>query len=176
MRLIDADALWEEAFKVWGIETDGGETNLFMEMINNSPTISPTPNDPLTLEELREMEGKPFPVWCDKVNGYIFIAATKTEPYNQVWFFNHKGRCDTVLYYHTEFYRCNPNKVISVSPKVYGKWVWFEEENGNPLSGFDYNYGWKCSRCGFLLPNDYDDPDCEPKIKYCQNCGAKLGE
>lgn len=56
MRLIDADALFEEAFKVWGTEADAGETNLFMEMINNAPTIAPPPNDPLPLKELREME------------------------------------------------------------------------------------------------------------------------
>lgn len=61
MRLIDADALFDEAFKVWGTEADGGETNLFMEMINNAPTITPLPNDPLTMEELRGMDGEP--VW-----------------------------------------------------------------------------------------------------------------
>lgn len=65
-------------------------------------------NEPLTLEELREMEGEATPVWCDKVNGYVFIAATETEPYNQVWFFNHKGFAYTVLYYHTKFYRRKP--------------------------------------------------------------------
>ena len=64
MRPIDADALFDSAFKVWGTEADGGETNLFMEMINDAPTISPPPNDPLTLEQLREMDGEP--VWvCD---------------------------------------------------------------------------------------------------------------
>ena len=62
MRPIDADALFDAAFKVWGTEADGGETNLFMEMINNAPTIAPPPNDPLTLEQLREMDGDP--VWC----------------------------------------------------------------------------------------------------------------
>lgn len=133
-------------------------------------------NNPLTMEELREMEGKPVPVWCDKVNGYVFIALTKTEPYNQVWFLNHKGRCDMVLYYRTNFYLYKSEKEMSVSPKTQDKLVWFEEKNGNPLSGFDYNYGWKCSRCGFVLPIDYDDPDCKPNIKYCQNCGAKLSE
>lgn len=30
MRLIDADALFDAAFKAWGNEADGGETNLFM--------------------------------------------------------------------------------------------------------------------------------------------------
>lgn len=31
------------------------------ELILNTPTIAPPPNDPLTLEELREMDGEP--VW-----------------------------------------------------------------------------------------------------------------
>lgn len=61
MRPIDADALFDKAFEVWGTEVDGGETNLFMEMINNAPTIAPPPNGPLTLEQLRGMDGEP--VW-----------------------------------------------------------------------------------------------------------------
>lgn len=68
------------------------------------------PNEPLTLEELRGIEGKSHPVWCDKVNGYVFIAAVETEPYNQVWFFNCKGCCGTVLYYRTKFYRRPPKE------------------------------------------------------------------
>lgn len=74
------------------------------------------PNDPLTLEELREIEGKSVPVWCDKANGYIFIAVTKTEPYNQVWYFNHKGFACTVLYYSTKFYRRKPEVVADAMP------------------------------------------------------------
>lgn len=70
------------------------------------------PNDPLTMAELREMEGKSVPVWCDKVNGYIFIAVTKMEPYNKVWFFNHTGKWDTILYYSTKFYRRKPEEEI----------------------------------------------------------------
>lgn len=95
-------SIWEQANTLKATLDD------FFE--KEQPTIFLPPNDPLTMEELREIEGKPFPVWCDKINGYIFIAATKTEPYNQVWFFNHKGRCNTVLYYHTKFYRRNPEE------------------------------------------------------------------
>lgn len=76
MRLIDADALFCAAFEIWGNEADGGETNLFMEMINHASTIAPPPNDPLTLEELREMDGEP--VWVEttdikKANRYAFV-------------------------------------------------------------------------------------------------------
>ena len=38
-RLIDADALWDVAYKAWGTEYDPWVCNLFMEMINNAPTI-----------------------------------------------------------------------------------------------------------------------------------------
>lgn len=72
--------------------------------------LTQPPNTPITLDELREIEGKPVPVWCDKANGYIFIATTKTEPYNQVWYFNYKGFSDTVLYYSTKFYRRKPEE------------------------------------------------------------------
>ena len=62
MRPIDGDALFDDAFEVWGNEADGGETNLFMGMINNAPTIAPPPNDPLTMEQLREIDGEPVKV------------------------------------------------------------------------------------------------------------------
>ena len=64
MRLIDANALFDKAFEVWGTEVDGGETNLFMEMINNAPTITQPPNAPLTLDELGKIyENEEGPVW-----------------------------------------------------------------------------------------------------------------
>ena len=39
-----------------------------LDLILNAPTITPPPNDPLTLEELREMDGEP--VWVVELNGY----------------------------------------------------------------------------------------------------------
>ena len=62
MRLIDADSLkieliasTELGWEVWGVEE---------EDIKNAPTIYPIPNDPLTIDQLLEMDGEP--VWiCD---------------------------------------------------------------------------------------------------------------
>lgn len=112
MRLIDADQLISDIQSHNDMEENNPtwRSKDVVMLLENAPE---PPNDPLTLEELREMDGKPVPVWCDKVNGYIFIAATKTEPYNQVWFFNHKGHWDTVLYYHTKFYRRKPEEGTS---------------------------------------------------------------
>ncbi len=60
MRAIDADALFDEVFRVWGTEIDAGIANEFMALINAAPTIAPPPNDPLTPEELRRMGGEPY--------------------------------------------------------------------------------------------------------------------
>ena len=40
-RLIDADALFEEVYKVWGTEYDASECNSLMGFINDAPTIIP---------------------------------------------------------------------------------------------------------------------------------------
>ncbi len=40
-RLIDADALFEEVYKVWGTEYDASECNSLMSFINAAPTIIP---------------------------------------------------------------------------------------------------------------------------------------
>lgn len=73
MRLIDADAcpkLFDAKFKETKRLILAGEKHLdnlaegFMEannVIRSMPTIAPPPNDPLTLDELREMDGEP--VW-----------------------------------------------------------------------------------------------------------------
>lgn len=92
MRLIDADALFDAAFKVWGDEVDAGETNLFMEMINNALTITTPPNNPLTLDELRVMDGEP--VWvdflkCPEASGWMLISVSRHCVYDGLL-----GNCD----------------------------------------------------------------------------------
>ena len=62
MRPIDGDALFDKVYKAFGDDIDGGMANLFMGWINEAPTLTP-PNEALTLDELREMDGEP--VWVD---------------------------------------------------------------------------------------------------------------
>lgn len=59
-------------------------------------------------------------------------------------------------------------------PVRHAEWEWFDELNGNPLEGQDRDWGWRCSGCKTELPDDYDDPDCKPEMKYCSECGAKM--
>lgn len=67
MRLIDADKLqidMEEkifcgdgTYKIWGYSS---------QQIKSAPTVTLPPNPPLTLDELREMDGEP--VWIQSLN------------------------------------------------------------------------------------------------------------
>lgn len=61
-----------------------------------------------------------------------------------------------------------------VEPVRHAEWEWFGELNGNPLDGQDRDWGWRCSGCKTVLPDDYDDPDLKPSLKYCPECGAKM--
>lgn len=60
------------------------------------------------------------------------------------------------------------------APVVHGQWEWFDEDTGTPITGYEREWGWRCTHCKEELPDDYDDPDCQPKFKYCPNCGAKM--
>lgn len=69
MRLIDADKLFdfltEQLDKETGMYSKGRNTglNIARSALHDktiTPTIEPPPNAPLTLEELRKMEGQPY--------------------------------------------------------------------------------------------------------------------
>lgn len=61
-----------------------------------------------------------------------------------------------------------------VAPVVHGRWEWFDEDTGTPLTGYEREWDWRCSRCKHELPDDYDDPDYRPMLDYCPNCGARM--
>lgn len=131
-------------------------------------------SEPLTLEQLREMSGKP--VWIERIEA----------PYDGKWFI--------VDYADTE----NPDKTLytdsGVTYSEYGKYFiahpypparidreawtaereWFDEETGNPIDGIERVWGWKCSKCGKALPDDFDNPDYPPKIEFCPFCGRAM--
>lgn len=58
--------------------------------------------------------------------------------------------------------------------EAHGRWEWFDEETGTPSEGYEREWGWRCSHCGEELPDDYDDPDDSPTLRFCYNCGAKM--
>mgnify|MGYP000635386353 CR=1 FL=1 len=63
---------------------------------------------------------------------------------------------------------------VDAAPVAHGRWEWFDEETGTPFTGYEREWGWKCSYCGEELPDDYDDPDNRPTFRFCHSCGAKM--
>lgn len=55
-----------------------------------------------------------------------------------------------------------------------GEWEWYDEEIGSPLDGIEREWGWRCSKCKVVLPDDFDDPDNPPAMRFCQWCGAPM--
>ena len=52
-------------------------------------------------------------------------------------------------------------------------WAWFEETISNP-NAYEWEYGWRCSKCKSVLPDEYDDPGVPPEFLYCPFCGEKM--
>ena len=67
-------------------------------------------------------------------------------------------------------------QAADVAPVVHGRWEWFDKDVGTPVIGYEREWGWRCSHCGEELPDNYDDPDCSPMLRFCFNCGAKMNE
>lgn len=55
-----------------------------------------------------------------------------------------------------------------------GEWEWYDEEVGSPLEGIEREWGWRCSKCKVVLPDDFDDPDNPPAMRFCQWCSAPM--
>ena len=55
-----------------------------------------------------------------------------------------------------------------------GEWEWYDEEVGSPLEGIEREWGWRCSKCKVVLPDDFDDPENPPAMRFCQWCGAPM--
>lgn len=72
------------------------------------------------------------------------------------------------------FRAINRQIAADVAPVVHGRWEWFDEDVGTPVTGYEREWGWRCSHCGEELSDDYDDPDDSPTFRFCYNCGAKM--
>ena len=73
LRPIDAYTLNNELVSWYNDTEDGKEKSILrrvMQMVVRAPTLTP-PNEPLTLEQLRELAGEPVWVKCLKPNKYI---------------------------------------------------------------------------------------------------------
>ena len=83
MRLIDADKIIFDYSGLVRIPPNDGYAiaKYFSDQIKAMPTITPPPNDPLTLEELREMDGEP--VWIVRLDAPKKSRWYLIDGYNQ---------------------------------------------------------------------------------------------
>ena len=58
--------------------------------------------------------------------------------------------------------------------KMRGEWEWFDEEVRAPFEYQEREWGWRCSKCGAVQPDDFDNPDYTPTMRFCENCGAPM--
>ena len=58
--------------------------------------------------------------------------------------------------------------------RMKGEWKWFDEEVTAPFEYQEREWGWRCSKCGVVLPDDFDNPDYTPPMRFCENCGAPM--
>ena len=70
MSLYDNDSyseeFMEEVYKLLADDPDNSRANEIIDLFDNAPEFNP-PNEPLTLEQLREMDGEP--VWVEFEDG-----------------------------------------------------------------------------------------------------------
>lgn len=78
MRLYDNDAYREDfvtgVYDVLSNDTTWERADQIIQLFDNAPIVEESPNEPLTLEELREMDGKP--VWVKSINDDALFAPT----------------------------------------------------------------------------------------------------
>lgn len=131
--------------------------------------------NPLTIEQLREMDSQPVYVvpknefselkgWC-----VVFVEEGEDDysgaysPGPNGWRWPFESYTDQWLAYaHID------------REEWTSEWEWFDEDIGNPLDGIERDWGWRCSKCGYILPDNFDNPDSPPKMKYCSACGRAM--
>ena len=79
--------------------------------LDDMPTLTP-PNEPLTLEELREMNGQP--VWVEEINHWALIDIETGGRWSGipfvVWAENGAKFCYNIKARNLHCYRCQPKK------------------------------------------------------------------
>ena len=84
MRLIDAEVLEKLLFdECKRQKCDRWDISAIISVVNKTPTIVPPPNNPLTLEELREMTGEP--VWVERQGSDL--------PWDREWALVNRENC-----------------------------------------------------------------------------------
>lgn len=101
MRLYDNDAYREDfvtgVYDVLSNDPTWKRADQIIQLFDNAPVVEESPNEPLTLEELREMDGEP--VWCKECQCYGIVSVDVAGAWEGTPFFL-SSRNGTVLNYN----------------------------------------------------------------------------
>lgn len=120
MRLIDADA-----FRDWWLYNGKNvhiyDTNDILDSIDNWPTLASL-NEPLTLEQLRQMDGQP--VWVEDVEHWALIDIEKGGQWDGMpfatWQENGVRFCYNIINRNLLCYRRPPEKKEDTKDEISG--------------------------------------------------------
>ena len=100
-RAIDANRMKEEL--LWGnVFLSAKEINALVDLIDNQPTLTP-PNEPLTLDELREMDGEP--AYIPETNCWVLVTK---NPFVPLFTWPDGEQCSAYDWYEQVVYRRPP--------------------------------------------------------------------
>lgn len=120
--------------------------------------------DPLTLEQLREMDGQP--VYLPQTNCWALVTK---NPFVPLFTFPDGEQCNAVEWYKTvgPAYTYSPAHIDREA--FCGSWEGEADGYANGELVYDV---WRCSSCGHV--EETDDPDLLPD--FCPDCGLAMTE
>lgn len=158
-RAIDGEALWDKLEDaLW---YDNYDRDMAEKIVLDMPTLTP-PNEPLTLEQLREMDGQP--VWIVRLEDNLGWWAI-------VRLGNDRANTDYGAYFMLSDYG-KTWLAYAYQPAHIDREAWAAEwkEYTGTDAGFHY-----CSKCGRQAFNYEDDREVvEALSDFCHSCGRAM--
>ena len=112
-RLLDTDVIRKSKTASWLLDQ-------VLHDIQAMPTLTP-PNEPLTLKQLREMNGQP--VWVEEINHWALIDIETGGRWSGipfvVWAENGAKFCYNIKARNLHCYRCQPKKREEMQNETY---------------------------------------------------------
>ena len=123
------------------------------------------PNEPLTLEQLREMDGEP--VWVTPAGFWALVIAKRGQRVQLICNDGEKVWADKEIELVGPVYAYPPTHIDREA--FCGSWEGEADGYANGELVYDV---WRCSGCGHV--EETDDPDLLPD--FCPDCGLAMTE
>lgn len=189
MRLIDADALFDRVYDKYGESLDEGPANMFMDWINEAPTIDPEIVQPQWIPVAERLPDENQPVCILLENGNVFRAEIRIRELLKGWWYRYDPADEDMdmlgIHYEVEGW-LKENPIVAWLPLPEPYTADAEENEGvqtahwekadiplpyqmrtvpTPSGTFAHREMYVCSAC-----DGYNDQNTQ----YCPHCGARM--